>query len=682
MPQPLAAGPPPGAPLPAVSFPPVAPPAYLSDNDRQALETALVSAKRGDAGSAQAAMQQMSDPVARKIALWAMVDADGEQLAFFELDQARRDLAGWPRAGRRQVVAEKALDSSGLPPAQVIAWFGGADPASAQGAMALAAAYQQTGRVQDAQALIRHWWRTQIFEADVQRAMLTRFGGFLTIDDHVKRADTLLYGTQGPAAHDMLVLLPPDQQTLAEARMALRANARDAMELAYAVPPSAADNPGLAVERARYLHDRDQDDSALALVDKFPQTMPCDEAASRVWVLRKQLINFALKNAEYRAAYAVAAGSGLTAGVDYSEAEFYAGWIALSKLHQPAVADAHFANIERASSTPISQARALYWRGRAAEAEGDQVQAMAFYAEGGRRFTTFYGQLAAEKAGLQQITLGRDPVPTAADVARFEGRDVVRAARILAGMDDRDIFRAFVLAGAEDLPTAEEYALLVDLARSYGDQDLSMRVVRAAAQRGVILPERGYPLRGTSLLAGAAEPAMVFGVTRQESNFDPHLRSNVGARGMMQLMPGTAEAVARKMGEPYRAGMLDDPDYNMRLGSYYIGSMIDNFGGSYVLATAAYNAGPGRPAEWVAYCGDPRSGSVDPVDFIECIPFSETRNYVMRVMEAAEVYRARLNGGTATIHLAADLKRGGYVYGGVASAVPTLAATPMVNSTR
>jgi len=580
-------------------------------------------------------------------------------------------------------VAERALDTSGLPPAQVIAWFGGVDPTTAQGAMALASAYQQTGRTTDAQALIRHWWRTQIFEADVQRSMLTRFGAFLSVDDHIRRADTLLYGVQGPALHDMLALLPADQQAAAQARMALRSNARNAMELAEAVPPSAADEPGLAVERARYLHEHDMDASALALVGRFPQTMPCDEAASRVWVLRKQLINFALKNGDYRSAFALADKSGLAAGVDYTEAEFYAGWLALSKLHQPAVADAHFANIQRASSTPISQARALYWRGRAAEAQGDQVQAMTFYGEAGRHYTTFYGQLAAEKAGLQQINIGRDPVPGTAAAARFEGRDVVRASRILASLGDRDLYRAFVLAAAEDMPTAEEYVLLVDLARNYGDQDLSMRVVRAAAQHDVILPERGYPVRTTALFPGSGESAIVFSLTRQESNFDPILRSNVGARGMMQLMPGTAEALARKMGEAYRPGMLDDPDYNMRLGSYYIGNLIDNFGGSYVLATAAYNAGPGRPAEWVGYCGDPRSSNVDPVDFIECIPFSETRNYVMRVMEAAEVYRARLGGGTTTLHLAEDLKRGGYVYGGrIASVTPTLAAAPIATPAR
>ena len=684
-PQPVATpqAPAAGTPLPPVSFPPVAASAYLSGSDTQALESALTSARRGDSSGAQAAMQTITNPVARKIALWAMVDADGEQLAFFELDQARRDLVGWPRQARRQTVAEKALDGSGLPPAQVVAWFGGADPTSAQGAMALATAYQQLGRTQDAQALIRHWWRTQIFEADVQRTMLSRFGSFLTVDDHIRRADTLLYGVQGPAAHDMLALLPPDQQAVAQARMALRGNTRDAMYMADTVPSSMADDPGLAVERARSYHEHDMDSSALGLLSKFPQTMPCDEAASKVWTLRKQLINYALKNGDYRSAYTLADKSGLTAGVDYTEAEFYAGWLALSKLHQPALAEAHFANIQRASSTPISQARALYWRARAAEAEGDQVQAVAFYSEAGHYTTTFYGQLAAEKAGLRQISLGHDPVPTAADVARFEGRDVIRAIRILSGMDEHDLYRNFVLAAADTMPTPEEYALLVDLARNNGDQDLSMRVVRAAAQHGVVLPDRGYPLRGTSQLAGTAEPAIVFSLTRQESNFDPHLRSGVGARGMMQLMPGTAEALARKMGEPYRAGMLDDPDYNMRLGSFYIGNLIDNFGGSYVLATAGYNAGPGRPAEWVGYCGDPRSGSVDPVDFIECIPFSETRNYVMRVMEAAEVYRARLNGGTAPLHLAADLKRGGYVYGAgrIASVTPAIGSAPMSSPT-
>ncbi len=647
----------------------------LSGSDLQALASAITYARRGQVSYAQQAETQISDPVARKVVLWATIDADGEALPFYQLNQAKQSLAGWPRVTRREQVTEKALGASGMAPQQVVAWFAGAQPTTPQGAMALATAEQELGRGQDAAALIRHWWRTQIFDADVQRSMFTRFSAYLTTDDHVARVDTLLYGSQGPALHDLLYLLPPDQLALAKARMALRERSYDAMTLVSEVPPALASSPGLALEQARYLHERDQDAEALALVPRLPQTMPCNEAADKNWLLRKQLINVALKQGDYRSAYTLAAGSGLTSGADYAEAEFYAGWLALSKLHQPQLADTHFANIQQASSTPITQARALYWRGRAADAEGDHVQAMTFYAAGGRYITTFYGQLAASKAGVTQISIGRDPAPTPDQRAAFSANEVVRAVRMLGALDDRELFRSFVLAAADDFTQPCDDAMLVDLVLGYGDQDLAMRVVRVAAQHDVILPERGYPVRSTASLG--AEPAMVFSLTRQESNFDPHARSNVGARGLMQLMPATAERLARRLGQTYYPAMLDDPDYNMRLGAYYISSMIDNFGGSYVMATAAYNAGPGRPAEWASYCGDPRAGSVDPLDFIECIPFSETRNYVMRVMESAEVYRARLNGGSGPNRLEADLKRGGYAYGGLHSEAAAAASTSL-----
>ena len=191
-----------------------------------------------------------------------------------------------------------------------------------------------------------------------------------------------------------------------------------------------------------------------------------------------------------------------------------------------------------------------------------------------------------------------------------------------------------------------------------------MLVVRAGGAKGHILPERGYPLRDIPQVATSAEAAFIYGITRQESGFDPGVRSEADARGMMQLLPSTARLVARRLGVSYTASQLYDGDYNMRLGAYHLGELTDRFSGSYLMAAAGYNAGPGRPPEWVSFCGDPRSGGVDPLDFIECIPFSETRNYVMRVMEGMQMYRARLNGGVVKPTLAADLKRGGYVYAG------------------
>jgi soluble lytic murein transglycosylase-like protein len=343
-----------------------------------------------------------------------------------------------------------------------------------------------------------------------------------------------------------------------------------------------------------------------------------------------------------------------------ADSEFQAGWTALTHYKDAKAADEHFARLQAIGHSPLTQSRALYWRGRAAEAMGDPVAAQLFFGQAARYQTTFYGQLAASKGGAATILLGHDPVVTAADRARFEAREPIRAARLLAQIGAKDAFKSFVAALSDMLPTTAEEALLVDFARVYGDQTLAMRVVRNAARRDLILPERGYPIRSAPGSYDAPESAFVLGITRQESGFDPEARSGAGARGMMQLMPATAQIVAQRLGLGY--GDLDDPAYNMKLGSAFLGQLVSQFGGSYVMAAAAYNAGPGRPPQWAMECGDPRSASTDPVDFIECIPFSETRDYVMRVMEATQIYRARLNGGTAPDTLERDLKRGGYGY--------------------
>lgn len=656
-------------PIELTQTPPSAYRRSLGQGDASALNSALASAKRGDVTGARTAIAMLSDPIAKKVATWALVDSAADSLSFFELDQARRDLAGWPRAARRQLAAEKFLETSGQRPQQVIAWFGGAEPQTPEGAMALANAYQATGKSKEAAELIRRWWRDELFEVSPQRTMLARFGSMLTPEDHVRRADILLYGAQGPAARDMLPLLPPDQRQLAETRMALRSGSASANGMASALPAHLASDPGLAFERASYYRKRNLESLALAQVRNFPRDLAHGDMADRIWAERYRLILYALRNGDSAGAYAAAANSGLTTGAPAADAEFYAGWIALTRLKNPAQAEIHFANLEQIGKSPITRGRAFYWRGRAAEARGDRSAAQRFYEAGAEYNTTFYGQLAAEKVNGGRLVLGSDPVITQADRARFEARDTVRAARMLYDLGERDLFRTFVLALDDVLPTVEEQALLVDLTRSYGDQDSSMKVVRTAAQRGFILPERGYPLRNPPSVPGAPEQALTLGITRQESGFDPMARSGADARGMMQLLPATAASEARRLGMGFETSMLYQPDYNMQLGQAFLGRQINNFSGSYPMAIAAYNAGPGRPPQWVTFCGDPRGGATDPIDFIECIPFSETRNYVMRVMEGMQVYRARLAGGSAPITLTADLKRGAYgTYAGPATA--------------
>jgi len=630
----------------------------LSGADQALFSQGLSAAKRGDISGAKNAISNLSDPIARKLVTWAMVDVSSNTLSFYDLDAARRDLEGFPRGARRQLAAEKLLETSGKAPGEIVAWFAGQEPASAQGAMALASAYRSLGRQAEASDLIRRWWRDKPFEADVQRTMLTRFGDVLTPDDHVRRADILLYGAQGPAARDVVALLPAEKQPAALARISLRGNVDSSFN---ALSPDDQMSPGVAFERASYLRRKGQDASAVAALSTSATDGVTSDAADRVWDERYRLTLSSIRSGDWRAAYRAAANTGLTSGPDATEAEFYAGWIALNRLNDPATAARHFAAIEKIGTSPITRARAFYWLGRAAEARGDRTAAENYFSRGAEHVTTFYGQLSAEKLG-QKLVLPADPAPTDADRARFEGRDVVQAMRMLADQGQRDLFKVFALHIDDIVPSRMDAALLVDAIRGYGDQDTSMKAARGAAQRGLILTERAYPFRTPPEVSGAPEPALVLGITRQESGFDPAVRSGADARGMMQLLPSTAAIVARRMGVGYSASMLYEPDYNMRLGSSYLGSIVNQFSGSYIMAAAGYNAGPGRPASWIGLCGDPRAGSTDPLDFIECIPFSETRNYVMRVMENMQVYRAKLNGGTAPITLSSDLRRGGYNY--------------------
>ena len=636
-------------------------PVPLSPSESVKLKQAVDAAQSGDINRARQLQSELSDPLARRVVQWAMIDSAGTMLSFFDLDTARRDLWGWPRSSRRHSVTEKALEAAGLSPLRVVEWFEGKDPQTAEGAMALASAYQQLARTNDATALIKRYWRGRVFEADAQSRMMARYGIYLTEEDHARRLDMLLYGQQGPAARALLPVVSPDVRALAEARMALRANRSDAPQSVNAVPPSLQNDPGLAYERVRYFRRRNLDGMAASYLANFPKPPEgFDAAASDMWTERRVLMNSLIRSGNLPAAYAAVTNHGLPEGVDYTEAEFFAGWLALTKLNDPVKAQAHFANIQKAGTSPITVSRALYWQGRAAAARGDNAAAKRFWTEGAKYYTAFYGQLSADRIGQTQIVLPPDPAPTAADRARFESRDLVRAARMLADAGERDLLRTFVLATQETLPSTEELALLVDMARLYGDQDLSMRVVRGGASRGLYLTERGYPVRTPPQGYGFPEPALVHSIIRQESSFDPGVQSGVGAKGMMQLMPATAQSVARKLGVSYSLSRLGEADYNMRLGSAYLGQLVDSFSGSYVMAAAGYNAGPGRSSQWAAECGDPRGGTSDPADFIECIPFAETRNYVMRIMEGLQVYRARLNGGRAPLTLTADLRRGGW----------------------
>ena len=380
------------------------------------------------------------------------------------------------------------------------------------------------------------------------------------------------------------------------------------------------------------------------------------------WVERKILARKALSEGLYPQAYRIASAHGLTEGVDFAEAEFLSGWIALQYLNRAEEALSHFRKLSAGVSTPISKSRAEYWSGRAASAGGKKEAASRYYKAAAAYPTTFYGQLAiaaragggSSRSGDGKLRLPGEPPRTADASARLSKRELVHAARILKDLG-RDRQRWMVMLHLADiLDDPADFAALSELALKFDDRKLSLRVAKSAALRNIVLADYAYPVAAMPKWTQKGPPvemALVYGLSRQESEFDPDALSPAGARGLMQLMPRTARMVAKQIGVPYAPGRLSDPVYNATLGAAHLGDLVQNeFSGSYIMSIAAYNAGASRVREWVAT-------QIDPIDWIENIPFSETRNYVQRVMENTEVYRSRLSGKPETIRIDTDIRR-------------------------
>ena len=645
-------------------------PGVMSAQDTSTLTAALSAVKRHSFNEADSLAGQLSNPVARKIVTWAIISSDGDIYSFASLDAARRDLWGWPHEAKRQIAAEKMMATGGLTPQQTVDWFAGSPPQSIEGATQLINAYGQLGRAADAQALAKSWWRTGTFDVLAQSNFYSAFSRYLTPDDNAARLTCLLLNPQSGTAgaiRDMENYVDDHSREVANAVVAMRSGSAGADGLYSQALAGDPHNPALAFERARYLLKKDLEPLGFPILADLPSAKLSPDAASQMYAVRLGYFHAALKARDYQAAYNAMNGGGFDSGESKAEAEFFAGWIALVKLHKPDLAIAHFQGVAEAGTSPITQGRADYWLGRAYETrnnpapaaggQSDAQLAQSYYAKGGQYIYAFYGQMAAEKAGVTTITLGHDPVPTQADRDRFNSRDLVKAARILGSSEQTDLFRQIVLNLDTVLPNAEEEALLTDMTAQYDSQVIAMKVARMSMQRGFYLPDRAYPMPNLPNVPGP-EKAFVLAIGRQESGFDPSVRSRANARGVMQMIPSTAKAVSRRLGVAYNESKLYEPEYNMTLGSYHLGELVDHFNGSYILAAAGYNAGPSRMSLWIDQCGEPRGQAADALSFIECHPLRETRDYMMRVTENMRIYRARLNGGTAPLTATADVTRG------------------------
>ncbi len=635
----------------------------LSQSDMDRLRAGLRAASDGDWRDVARQRRRLRDETAKRILLWRTAVSD-PGAKFSLLATAVRELEDWPRQITMRDRAEAVIGRSGLSANAVIAWFDAYPPVSGDGKIALADALFTKGRISDGERVLREAWRTSLLSRSVQNATERRYRTRLRQVDHQARVDFLLWNGYRTSANALLPKLPAGERRVAEARTALMARRRGVDRYVAAVPASLTEDPGLLYERARWRRRAGMTSNALPLLLAMDGDVP-KAASKKVWTERRIHIGRSLKERNYATAYELAANHGLQpGGAEFADAEWTAGWLALRKRGDLAAARNHFTQLATNVSTTISRSRALYWLGRTAEAAGEPEQARAHYAAAAQHMTTYYGQLAQETlvaGGAPTARLPDVATPSDEDRLLFHAQDTVRALRMLAAADEPYLFRVMSFHLDDSVSEPVDVALLAEIARAYGEPDIAVRGGKAGVARGALDPDAAYPVIDLPRLAkGAPEQAFVFALIRQESEFEPRAVSHAKAMGMMQLLPTTALRTARSLGESYRRNWLtDDPDYNIRIGSKHLADLSNRFEGSYVLMAAAYNAGGARARRWIRDYGDPRDPAVDAIDWVESIPFSETRNYVQRVLEAVAIYRARLDSGVVEPRLTADLRRGG-----------------------
>lgn len=633
----------------------------LSRSDAEKIYLALEAASDGDWSDVDAYRAQVNDPVAKKLLFWRVADSSLSGARFDRLNQALKELEGWPGLTQLKIRAEEAISESALTADQRIAWLESSGPISGEGKIALAEAYTRVGRTADAERMIKDAWHNHSFLVSRQKEIANTYASILDPEDHRIRTDYLLWSSQRSAAQAMKTYLAAGWDKLVDARIALATGSRGVDGLVNAVPANLQSNPGLLYERSKWRRHRDRwEESREPLLEIDPTGLPT-VALSKIWDEKNLHLRRLIRDKEWQTAYRISATHGLTEGVDFAEGEFNAGWIALRFLKQPDVALKHFETLEAGVGTALSKSRAQYWTGEALTVLGRKDEATAAYQRGAENITFFYGQRSAERLGMKNITLPEIVIPTQAERDAFEKLELVRALRMLAEAGEDYQFRRVSYHLDDELTTVAEYELLYDLAASYGLVQAGVRGAKAGLAQGLIPTRSAYPDFPFTIPTdrpSSAEPALIMALSRQETEMNHKAISPARAYGLMQLLASTARDQSRREGVQYRwSWLLDDPQYNITLGRGYLGDMIDRFDGSYIMAIAAYNAGPSRPARWVNEYGDPRRGEIDPIDWIESIPFSETRSYVQRVLENTEVYRARLAGGSAPLLLTTDLNR-------------------------
>ena len=654
--RPRAAAAPPRKPaIPAA----VAATSSTSRSDMDALENVIELVRKHNPADATQAEAQITDPVARKLAEWIILRSDDNGATVERYRAFLSANPSWPSQSFFRRRLEAALWDDHREDQAVWSWFETESPLTAKGRFSLARVMLARGDRANAERLVREAWHNDPMSEDTETTALDMFGALLTAGDQKARMDTLLYGSEHSAALRAAKRLGSGYVALAKARIAAYEKAPNLRPLLELVPPELHGDTGYLFAKIQLLRREEKFVEAAQLMLAAPKDSARLKNLDEWWIERRLLARKMIDVGEVKNAYLIARDAALpTRDIYKTEQEFTAGWIALRFLGDPATAAQHFARIGVGSVNPTTLARAGYWQGRAAEAAGRSQDARAAYTAAAEQSTSYYGQLARAKLGLPQLALSESPRSRGA-----ERLEIVRATQLLYDLDEGELAIP-IFADAGDNGDPEALAGLSEAAARHDDARAMLLVGKAALNRGLPFDFYAYPVNGIPSFKSIGpdiEKSVIYAIARQESGFNPAVVSPAQAYGLMQVTPEAGRYVCKRAGVGFDlARMKTDPVYNTALGAAELGGLIEDFRGSYIMTFAAYNAGRGSLKKWIDRYGDPRDPKVDAVDWVELIPFSETRNYVQRVMENLQVYRARFSGGRG-LQIEADLRRGASV---------------------
>ena len=622
---------------------------YLNQKDFERAKRIFSLVKEKKYITAYKSSLKLKDKDLKIFVKWLYLMRSSNNASFNDYQVFIKKQPEYPRIGRLQYLAEQKIILKNTTPKSVINWFDQYPPVSGMGKLKLAEAYLQQNKTANIRDLIREGWVDAALNRGQLKFYRKKFKKFLSEEDYIKRAEYLSWERKYWDLKRLLVYLPKDYRALYNARQILMSNSYGVDNAISKVPTVFKNDIGLQYDRLRWRNRRGRLESSLQIL--YENSNKSEDELIRAdlwWKQRESIVRSLLYKKRYKTAYKIASEHSLTSGAEFAEAEWLSGWIAHSFLKSQEYAINHFLNFYDNVSYPISLSRGAYWLGKSYKALGNDKTADDYFRQGSKYLTTYYGQLSLMEIEDQaKIKLEDDAFYTKEYEKKFFNNDLIKIIRILKELDQtkysKDLIKHLALINVDEGSEVLAAKLAVDVER----YDYAIQISKKASYEKRFYLKYNYPIITTprKINNKTMPPSeFILAIIRQESEFDRKAYSYAGARGMMQLMKYTAKLVAKQAKLPYSiSGLTRDPEYNIKLGTYYFDSLLNDYGGVYPFAIAAYNAGPNRVKTWRRVNGDPSKNQISYIDWIEMIRFKETRNYVQRVLENVNVYKFMIN---------------------------------------